>query len=72
MINQKAFVHNIIMCADVFIRKDGKYLLMKRSPLKKYAPNIISPFGGKIDQNENPYDGAIREIKEEVGVDIKI
>lgn len=71
MINQKPNIQNVVMCADVFIRKDGKYLLLKRSKYKKYAPNIISPFGGKIDQNENPYDGAIREIKEEAGIDIK-
>lgn len=64
-------VHNLVLCANVFIRKDGKYLLMKRSAEKKYAPNKIHPFGGKIDKDENPYDGAVREIKEEVGVDIK-
>lgn len=71
MINQTPNVHNLVICANVFIRKDGKYLLMKRSSDKKYAPNKIHPFGGKIDQNENPYAGTIREIKEEVGIDIK-
>ena len=39
-----------------------KYLLMKRSSNKKYAPNKIHPFVGKIEKNENPYDGAVREI----------
>ena len=43
---------------------------MKRSSEKKYAPNKIHPFGGKIDNDENPFDGAVREIKEEVGIDI--
>jgi len=43
---------------------------MKRSPEKKYAPNKIHPFGGKIDQDENPYDGAVREIREELGIEI--
>lgn len=70
MINQKPNVQNFVVCANVFIRKDGKYLLMKRSKDKKYAPGKIHPFGGKIDQDENPYQGAIREIKEEVGIDI--
>lgn len=59
------------MCANVFIRKDGKWLLLKRSPLKKYAPNKIHPFGGKIDPDENPYEAAIREVKEETGLTIK-
>src|SRR3989339_167588 len=71
MINQKPNVHKMVICANVFVRKDGKYLLMKRSKDKKYAPNKIHPFGGKINQNENPYEGAVREIKEEVGIDIK-
>jgi len=71
MINQKPNIQKFVVCANVFIRKDGKYLLMKRSKDKKYAPNKIHPFGGKIDQDENPYDGAVREIKEEVGIDIK-
>jgi len=70
MINQKPNIQKMVVCANVFIRKDGKYLLMKRSPEKKYAPNKIHPFGGKIDQDENPYGGAVREIKEEVGVEV--
>jgi 8-oxo-dGTP diphosphatase len=70
MINQKPNVQKMVICANVFIRKDGKYLLSKRSSEKKYAPNKIHPFGGKVDQDENPYNGAVREIKEEVGINI--
>lgn len=69
--NQKPNVMQMVICANVFIRKDGKYLLMKRSPDKKYAPNKIHPFGGKMDENENPYVGAVREIREEVGIEIE-
>lgn len=61
----------MMVCANVFIRKDGKYLLMKRSPDKKYAPNKIHPFGGKMDKDENPYVGAVREVGEEVGIEIE-
>lgn len=61
----------LVVVSNVFIRKDGKYLLIKRSNNKKYAPGKIHPFGGKIGDNENPYDGAVREVKEETGVDIK-
>ena len=68
--NSAPFVHNLIICSNVLIRKDGKYLLSKRSPNKKYAPNFIHPFGGKIDKGENPYVGACREIKEELGIEI--
>ena len=70
-INITPDVHNVVICANVFIRKDGKWLLLKRSPFKKYAPNKIHPFGGKIQLDENPHDGAIREVKEETGINIK-
>jgi len=70
-INQKPVVHKMVVCSNVFIRKDGKYLLSKRSNKKKYAPGKIHPFGGKIDKDENPYVGAEREIKEELGIEIK-
>jgi 8-oxo-dGTP diphosphatase len=70
-INNAPHIHNLVICANVFVRKDNKYLLLKRSPLKKYAPNFIHPIGGKVDPNENPYTAAIREVKEEAGIDIK-
>ncbi len=59
------------MCTNIFIRKDGKWLLMKRSPQKKFAPDVVHPFGGKIDLNENPFLGAKREILEETGLQVK-
>ena len=70
-INTAPHIHNLVICANIFVRKDGKYLLLKRSPLKKYAPNFIHPIGGKVDQNENPYTGAERELFEEAGIKVK-
>ncbi len=69
--NQKPKIIPMVICANVFIKKNGKYILMKRSANKKYAPNKIHPFGGKMEMDENPYVGAIREIKEEVGIEIE-
>ena len=70
-INNTPHIHNLIMCTNVFVRKDGKYLLLKRSPHKKYAPNVVHPIGGKVDPDENPYTGAEREVLEETGIKIK-
>jgi 8-oxo-dGTP pyrophosphatase MutT (NUDIX family) len=70
-INTKPNVHNLVICANIFVRKDGKYLLLKRSPLKKYAPNVVHPIGGKVDANENPYRAAQRELLEEAGITVK-
>ena len=55
----------------MFIRKDGKYLVLRRSPLKKYAPDVVHPFGGKVDLGEDPYTAAVREVYEETGLTIK-
>ena len=70
-INTAPHIHNLVICANIFVRKDGKYLLLKRSPQKKYAPNVIHPIGGKVDPNENPYAGAQRELLEEAGIKVK-
>jgi 8-oxo-dGTP diphosphatase len=70
-INSTPDIHELVICANVFIKKDDKFLVLKRSKLKKYAPNVIHPVGGKVDLNENPFEAAIREAKEETGISIE-
>jgi 8-oxo-dGTP diphosphatase len=70
-INSSPDIHEQVICANVFIRKDGKYLVLRRSPLKKYAPDVVHPVGGKVDLGENPHTAAIREVLEETGLSIK-
>ncbi|HLD82009.1 MAG TPA: NUDIX domain-containing protein [Patescibacteria group bacterium] len=67
-VNTTPHIHHVVMCANIFVRKDGKYLLLKRSPLKKYAPNFVHPIGGKIDADEDPFLAAEREVLEEAGI----
>lgn len=70
-INQDPHIHNLVVCANVFVRKDNKYLLLKRSPMKKYAPDVIHPIGGKVDLDEDPYTAGQRELFEEAGIKVK-
>jgi 8-oxo-dGTP diphosphatase len=70
-INNTPDIHNQIICANIFIRKGDKYLVLRRSPLKKYAPDVIHPVGGKVDIGENPYTSAVREVQEEAGITVK-
>lgn len=70
-INNAPDIHEQVICANVFVRKDEKFLVLRRSPLKHYAPNVVHPIGGKVDIGENPFEAAIREVKEEAGVDVK-
>ena len=70
-INTKPFIHENVICANVFVRKGDKYLLIKRREDKKFAPGVIHPIGGKVDQNEDPFTAAKREVFEEAGIKIK-
>lgn len=63
-------IHQYIVCADVFIKRENRFLMIKRSAQKKYAPNVVAPIGGKVDRGENAYAAAIREVAEEAGVTI--
>lgn len=69
-INTDQSVHNLVVCANVFVRKDGKYLLIKRSPLKTHLPGLVHAIGGKVELNENPYLAAKREVLEEAGIEV--
>jgi mutator protein MutT len=51
----------------VIIERDGKILVGKR--LAEYAPSFSIP-GGWVEQGETFEQAAIREIKEETGLDI--
>lgn len=68
VINTQAQIHTLVICANIFIRKNERYLVLKRSPLKRYAPNVIHPVGGKVDLHEDPLIAAKREVLEEAGV----
>lgn len=64
------YYRNAKPCASVLPIKDGKVLLAKRgSDPFKGAYDII---GGFMEADELPEDAAIREAKEETGLDIKI
>lgn len=69
-INTRVFTHQVVICVNVFIKKEDKYIVMRRSPLKKLWPNVIQPFGGKLDIDEDIYAGAQREVREETGLQI--
>jgi 8-oxo-dGTP pyrophosphatase MutT (NUDIX family) len=55
----------------VFV-EDGKNLILmgKQAPGKK-MPGIRNGFGGKCEEGESPEDCAVREVREESGVDLK-
>lgn len=70
-VNTDPHIHKIVMCANVFIRKDGKWLMLKRSEQKRFSPGYFHTVGGKIDPDEDPFTAALREVKEEAGIEVK-
>lgn len=50
--------------------KDDKFLIAQRSESRKLHPLMWECVGGSVLKGETSFDGALREVKEEVGVDL--
>lgn len=53
-----------------FVFNGDDVLLMKRASHRRVFPNQYNGLGGHIERDEDPLTGAIREIKEESGLDV--
>ena len=64
------------LIAHTLIEKDGKYLLIKRSKVKRGLPNVYPSYwdipGGSVEENELPREAALRETMEEVNQNLRI
>ena len=60
----------ILVAACALIDTDGRVLLAQRPEGKKMAGLWEFP-GGKVEKGERPEDTIIREMKEELGIDLK-
>ena len=64
------------LIAHTLIEKDGKYLLSKRSRIKRGLPNVYPSYwdipGGSVEENELPREAALREAMEEVNQKLRI
>jgi len=54
-----------------FVTNGDDVLLMKRAPHRRVFPNKYNGLGGHVERDEDPLEGAIREIKEETGLDVR-
>ena len=64
------------LIAHTLIEKDGKYLLIKRSKIKRGLPNVYPSYwdipGGSVEENELPREAPLREAMEEVNQKLQI
>lgn len=67
--HDKNLLHNEV---SIFIINDKKQvLLQKRSANKRFNPNKYALCAGHVDVKESLESAALRELKEEVGIDIQ-
>lgn len=68
-VHNKNLFHNEV---GVFLINDKKQILLeKRSSNKRYSPNKWGLCAGHVDSGESLKQAALRELKEEVGIDLK-
>ena len=70
------YCKNFKLIAHALIKIDDKYLIIRRTKIKRGKPNSLPEYwdipGGMVEEGEMPKDAAIRETKEEVNLDITI
>ncbi len=55
----------------IFLINDmGQMLLEMRSPNKRFNPNKWAPCAGGVVAGENLFDAALRELEEELGIEV--
>ncbi len=59
-----------LLSVTVFVRSGDDVLLMERGPHRAYEPNKFCGIGGKVDTGETILATAIRETREEAGLDL--
>ena len=59
------------VCCFRFSKNRPEYLLLKRSPDERIYPNLWQLVSGTIDDGERAHDAALREFREETGLEPK-
>ena len=61
----------MIQVTAAIIAENGKVLIAKRKPTGR-LPNLWEFPGGKVEPGEKPHEALVREIIEELGVEIEL
>lgn len=61
----------MIVGLQCFVKKNGKYLMLRRHESKNVMPGVWMAPGGTREKNEGLFECARREILEETGLKIK-
>jgi len=56
------------VATSLLINDDGELLILKRSEKVRTYKGLWGGIAGYVEENEEPYETAIKEIREEVGI----
>src|SRR5665213_2492447 len=59
-----------LVVVSALIHQGGRYLFIKQNKLQEAYPGTLHLPGGKLENDENPAEAIIREIKEEISVQV--
>ena len=48
----------------------GRFLMSLRSDKKRWCPGMWEATGGAVDHGESSLEGAVREVREELGIEL--
>lgn len=55
----------------VLVVHEGRFLVTRRRKGSSWGEGALAMPGGHIEENEKAYDCAVREVREEVGIDVR-
>ena len=63
---------NFKIAVKAFIVHEGRLLVIKRRANDAHKPGAWDIPGGRLEEDESPFDGLTRETREEAGLEIRI
>lgn len=63
----RAVIHTVVAAA---LCREGQVLLCHRAPGRRWYPNVWDLPGGHVDRGESPQEALVRELAEELSVDV--
>jgi len=62
----------LVQGVSIIIRRGNQYLLLKRTARTRYFAEKWECVSGKIEPEETPHQAAVREVREETGLDVQL